>query len=315
MNERTDENSGASQDEPGATAASGPLPAESWENGALADADGGDDALPSNEDGDELAQAAADAGGPPAKLGAPPLRGRSRAGLFVWLAIAAAAVVLGVMYGPQLVRRVAELRIQRACAEYVAPRTLVVYEEQPDKAATLLGVAGEHVAVSLPAGGGPPVAGHVPSAWRTMRRWAFPAAHEPTGALLFLHERQTAVGVRGIVAVEADRAARRLRVSFIHPGTYGSAPTPVTDLTVKEPPKEGMIVWSEGRDPFESKLPEDPAARVDLRFFAGQADADDWTHIVIPYELNADGGELELWLVDESTVHYIDRRIVRERTP
>lgn len=295
------------------------------------DAEGrnGDDAInPADRAPDpdeELAQAAAESA-PYSTLTPPPVPRPSRAARRVWLAVVAAAVVLGVAFGPRFVRRAGELRTQGAAAEYASPGTLLVYEEQPEKAAVLLSNGASYLAVPLPeGGGGPPIAGHVPAVWREMRRWTFPRSPQPPGALLFLHERQTALGVRGIVAVEADRAGRRLRASFIHRGTYTSTPTAVTNVSIKPPPNEGMIVLSAGRDPFESKLPADddgddgddddrrsgPAARADLRFFAGQPDADDWTHFVIPYELDGYAGELAMWVADESTLHYLDRRFAR----
>lgn len=268
---------------------------------------------------EQLAQAAA-AARPYSTLAPPPRQRRNMPGGFVWLTIAVALVGLGIVYGPRFIDRLEELRVQREAAEYVPPKRLVVYEEQPEKAAELLGKGGGYFAPPLSVTGaeaadvGRPVAAHAPAVWRAYRQWAFPESPEPTGALLFLHERQTAVGVRGIVAVEADRAARRLRVSFIHRGAYTSDPVAATDGAVKPPPKEGMIVLSAGRDPFESKLPDaakGPAARADLRFFAGQPDARDWTHFVIPYELDGYKGELELWVADESTFHYVDRRFAK----
>jgi hypothetical protein len=267
---------------------------------------------------EQLAEAAA-ASGPYSTLAPPPRQRRNMLGRLVWLTILAAAVGLGVVYGPRFMKRLEELRVQRDAADYVPAKGLVVYEENPNKAAGLLGKGGAYFAAALPPAGdgaadaGSPVAAHVPAVWRAYRRWAFPKSPEPTGALLFLHERQTAVGVRGIVAVEADRAARRLRVSFMHRGSYTLDPAVTTDGAVKPPPKEGMIVLSAGRDPFESKLPApgEPAARADLRFFAGRPDAQDWTHFVIPYELDGYTGELEMWVADESTYHYVDRRFAK----
>lgn len=273
--------------------------------------------LPSPDE--QLADAAA-AAGPYSSLTPPPLQKRNTLGRLVWLTIAVAVLGLGIVYGPGFMRRLEELRVQRDAAEYVRPKGLVVYEEQPEEAAELLGKGGGYFAATLatagaePSDAGPPVAAHAPAVWRAYRRWALPNAPEPASALLFLHERQTAVGVRGIVAVEADRAARCLRASFIHRGAYTSDPVAATDGAVKPPPKEGMIVLSAGRDPFESKLPDaakGPAARADLRFFAGQPDARDWTHFVIPYELDGYRGELEMWVADESTFHYVDRRFAK----
>jgi hypothetical protein len=263
---------------------------------------------------EQLAEAAA-AAAPYSTLTPPPRPRRNTLGRMVWLTIGVAAVVLVVAYGPGFKQRLEELRVQAAAAEYVPANGQAVYEEQPVKASILLATGGGYFeaprASGGPGDGGPAVAAHAPAAWRAYRRWAFAKSPEPPGALLFLHERQTAVGVRGIVAVEADRAARRLRVSFIRRGTYTSDPAVTADGAVKPPPKEGMIVLSSGRDPFESKLPPDPAARADLRFFAGRPDPQDWTHFVIPYELDGYAGELEMWVADEATFHYVDRRFAK----
>lgn len=278
------------------------------------DRDGAAENMPDPDE--QLARAAA-AAGPYSTLGAPPVRTPNKAGRLVWTVVALVAIVLAAVYGPGFVKRLGELRTQQAVSEYVSPPKLVVYEEQPAGAAELLSKGGGYFALPLPQDSavavGPPIAGHAAEAWREFRRWAFPKSPEPAGALLFLHERQTVAGVRGIVAVEADRSARRLRVSFIHRGSYTSGPSIVADGVVKPPPKEGMIVLSAGRDPFESKLPpaDEPAARADLRFFAGRPDPQNWSHFVIPYELDGYAGELEMWVADESTFHYLDRRFAK----
>ena len=316
MNERTDE-SPETPPEDARDAEPPPAPAAAGDphvNGA----DGnGVLTAPALDPADELARAAAAAahGGPPTPLGqAPSRRPRSRVGLFVWTGVLAAVVLVGLVYGPRFARRLEQLETQRACAGFTLPPGVVAYEEQPDKAAALLADAGNYAAMPLSAeseAAGPPVAGRVPAVWRAYRQWAFARAPEPRGALLFLHERRTSIGLPGVVAVEADRAERRLRVTFIYPGTHTMDAAPVTDVTLREPPEEGLVVLAEGRDPFDAKLPADPAARADLRFFAGTADPDDPTHFTIPYELPDYRGELEMWVVDERTVHYVDRRYAK----
>jgi hypothetical protein len=143
-----------------------------------------------------------------------------------------------------------------------------------------------------------------------MRRWAFPSQPDaPHGAVLFLHERQTHVGAKHVlVCVEADRAARKLRIMLIHPGASTLDPAPVTDLDLAPPPQPDLMVLKSGGEPFENKLPPDAGERADLRFFAGQFDATDPTRFNLPYEFNGQRGELDCWLEDERVVYYVDRR-------
>jgi hypothetical protein len=204
------------------------------------------------------------------------------------------------------------LRLQQACLRYDRPAEEVVYEEDPARAAELLKTGGEYVAIPADSEGGPPVAGHVPGVWLAMRRWATRAeTNEIRGAVLFLHERQTAAGNRGLVCVEADRAARRLRVTFIHPGASTLDPAPVTDVALVPRPQEGLVMLTPGGDPFDARLPAEtdpPMARADLRFFAGQADPKEPSHFTLPYERNGRRGELDLWVQDDKTVLYTNRQ-------
>ena len=224
------------------------------------------------------------------------------------------AVILAVIYQRVYKRRTALLNMQQAALSYARPAEQVVYEEEPSRAAALLASVGQnpgYVAVPTGEAGGPPVAGHVPDVWPAMWRWAVPHAPEvPAGAVLFLHERQTVLGKRGLVCVQADRAGRRLRVTFIHPGATTLDPVAVTDVAVSPRPQEGLMILSAGADPFAAKLPPadaDPAARADLRFFAGQPDPKDATHLTIGYESAGRRGEISLWVRDERTVHYVNR--------
>ncbi len=231
------------------------------------------------------------------------------------------AVVLAVIYQRVYKRRTALLNMQQAALGYARPAGQVVYEEEPSRAPALLaGAAGENPRyVAVPAGnaGGPPVAGHVPDVWPAMWRWAMPAGRGvPAGAVLFLHERQTVLGKRGLVCVQADRAARRLRVTFVHPGATTLDPVAVTDVAVEPRPQEGLMILTAGADPFAAKLPPadgDPAARADLRFFAGQPDTRDATHLTIGYEVAGRAGEISLWVQDERTVHYVNRTFTTGR--
>jgi hypothetical protein len=231
-----------------------------------------------------------------------------------------AVIVLGIVYGRVYAKRAAMLRVQQSCLDYAPPADQVVYDEEPARAKELLargggGGGGEYV--PIPAGdsaNGTPVAGHIPTAWREMRRWAMPSQPSPTGAVLFLHERRTHLGDKQVlVCVEADRVARKLRVTLIHPGASTLDPTPITDLEFAPPPQPDLVILKSGGEPFENKLP--PAGgdgRADLRFFAGPFDTADQTRFNLPYELNGQRGELDCWLQDERVVHYVERRFEKK---
>jgi hypothetical protein len=226
-----------------------------------------------------------------------------------------AVIVLGIVYGRVYAKRAALLRVQQACLAHVMTVDQVVYDENADRARELLGRDGDYV--SIPTGNslasGPPVAGYVPAAWREMRRWALPSQPEPSGAVLFLHERQTHLGAkRVLVCVEADRAARKLRFTLIHPGASTLDPAPVLDLDLAPPPQPDLVIMKAGGEPFEAKLPETGSDRADLRFFAGQFDTADPTRFNLPYEFNGQRGELDCWLEDERVVYYVERRFEKK---
>lgn len=222
-----------------------------------------------------------------------------------------AVIVLGVLYGRVYTKRAEMLWVQQACLDHAAPADQVVYDENPDRAKELIARGGGEYA-SIPAGGssgGTPVAGYVPTAWRQMRHWALPLQPEPTGAVLFLHERRTHVGAKEVLlCVEADRANRKLRITVIHPGASTLDPAPITDLDLAPPPQPDLVVMKTGGEPFEAKLPTDANERADLRFFAGQFDPNDATRFNLPYEFNGQRGEFDCWLEDGRVVYYVDRR-------
>jgi hypothetical protein len=225
------------------------------------------------------------------------------------------AIVLAIVYGRVYMKREALLRVQQACLDYAPPADQVVYDEEPARAKELLARGGDYVAV--PTGGAPddsPIAGYVPTAWRDMSRWVMPDRPDPRNAVLFLHKRQTHVGGKVVlVCVEADRAARKLRTTLIYPGASTLDPVVVTDLDLSPPPQPDLIVLKTGGDPFDAKLPPPGSGdRTDLRFFAGQFDAQDATRFNLPYEFKGQRGEFDCWLEDERMVYYVDRRFAKK---
>jgi hypothetical protein len=225
-------------------------------------------------------------------------------------ALAAAAGTLAVVYGRVSRQRAAMLRVQEECLRYQPPADQVVYEEEPARAAELL--KGGTIHTPVPTGGSPqpPIAGHASALWPLMWRYAWPAGPPaPAGAILFLHERRTLTDKRVLVCVQADRVARKLRVTLVHPGSTRLDPILISDVAVVPRPREGLLILHAGPDPFADKLPPvaDPGARSDLRFFAGEPDADDPTSLTIRYESAGRSGVVAMWLQDEQTVQYVDR--------
>ncbi len=87
-------------------------------------------------------------------------------------------------------------------------------------------------------------------------------------------------------------------------------PAPLTDLHLAPPPQEGLIHLSPGPDPFEAKLPPPdagPAARADLRFFAGQPDEKDPTRFTIRCEHAGRLGDIDMWVQDDRTIYFVER--------
>lgn len=231
-----------------------------------------------------------------------------RVGLMVVLLVLVGA---GLLYSRVHMRRAALLAAQQACMTYQRPANEVVYEENAERAAALLERKEGYQAVPIGTTGDAPAAGRVAPVWSALKRWAVPSAPEPRDPILFLHDRRAADGERGIVCVEVDRAARRLRISFVHPGGVTVNPSLSTDLHLAPPPQEGLIVLSAGPDPLAARLPrpDDDAAgsRADLRFFAGRADSNDGSHFTLPYESDGLRGEIDMWIQSDDTVYYVDR--------
>jgi hypothetical protein len=229
-----------------------------------------------------------------------------RVGLVIVLV--AAAVTLLIIYRKTRTQQAALLRTQQACLNYQLPADVVVYDENPNRAAAL------RDAVKVPTGdNGPAIVGRIPDVWRGMWRWAKPGAPEVSGnAVLFLHERQTETdGTRLLVCVEADRAARRLRITLVHPAGSTLDPAALTDIALAPRPQEGLLILTTGGQPFDSRLPtttpsSSQPSRADLRYFAGRPDPSDATHFTLPYESNGKRGATEMWLHDETVVHYKD---------
>ncbi len=242
--------------------------------------------------------------------------------LFIAVVALATVIVLLVMYVVGQFRRESLITTQRACLEFQLPAETVVYEEESARAAQLIargGVAGGEY-VRTRAGEGPPIAAYVPRVWRELLKGA--SITRPSDfsndAVLFLHERTTNNGNHVITCVEADRrtrptprhahrAWRRVPRTRAARRPRDPPPTPGRPDPDRHPPAT----------PSRRACPPadaGPTARADLRFFAGQPDAQDATHMILRYETEGRRGAIELWLQDESTVHYVNRRFAGATT-
>jgi hypothetical protein len=227
----------------------------------------------------------------------------------------------------------AELAAQRICEGYSPAATKVVYEEDPKEAVKLLKVtppAYETVPgrQNAPPGWQPPVKAAAPDTYAQVLRAAYGSAvADRDQALLFLHERTTPAGERLLVSVS-------LRSDFRFNSTYsfgGSVqPREVLFKLLKQRMVEahwwpvgpsGPSVDARGKarlKRFQLALPDNDlrdvarltidepvpdALALDygnvLRFFAGQADAEDPGRFTIAYELDGRPGVIEGQLRDD----------------
>jgi hypothetical protein len=217
-------------------------------------------------------------------------------------------LVVAAIYVPYHRKRAGRLAVQQACLTYTQPADQVAYDEKPPRAAELLARGGGDY-TSAP-GDGQPIAGHVPGVWREMCRWALPNdADAPRLPVLFLHERRTASGMHGLVCVQVDRANRRLRITFVSPAGERLDPVAVVGDEIVPLREEGLIMLGKDDGPLAGRLPSgnDAAQRADLRFFAGQVDPRDETHVRLPYEWENMRGTIDLWIQTERSAVYADQ--------
>jgi hypothetical protein len=210
------------------------------------------------------------------------------------------------------------LAVQEKCLHYSFPAGLVVYEEDPVEAKKLLTTRADYGSVSLNNT-------YVPGNWtpaalreKTPTEWNdFVAVAgtfgQPWERVIFFGERRTPGGEPRLVVihlwpqsslnpgVENQRSvvhsqpSRFLTARMIKPSIQGEQPNLVrsTFLRIQTPPTRG-IQESSG----EWRL--GPASLV--RLFAGQADSADASKVILPYQLNGESGEIEVYLLDDGPV-------------
>ena len=172
---------------------------------------------------------------------------------------------------------------QRQCLRDAPPADRIAYAEDPAIAQALITQKLEYVSITSP--GGSMAAGRLPRCWSRFGRGLV-----TSGAVLFVHERQSPSGERRLVVVSSDFNPRMspplfiigydLQVIALAPATWSRpmryVPQPIRLSVTTSPP------------PIPPKL----------KIFAGQADPGDASHFTIRYEMYAQEGLLDGWLRD-----------------
>ena len=176
---------------------------------------------------------------------------------------------------------------------YRPPDDMVVYEEEPESAASLIAAGGEYTRVKTGGNFNTPVAIHVPDRLATLAKQSA-SPMRLRGATLFLHARTSPAGNRRIVVVQRG------------PNTLVPAFVPYTDLEIILLEPSWRTGVPRGIDPPEVPrvlIPHDLNAMTrHLRIYAGQPDDDDPSHFTIEYESHGQRGTIDGWLQDDDTV-------------
>jgi len=189
-------------------------------------------------------------------------------------------VVLGsvflMMYGRGLLESASRWQTERACRNYTAPSTQVVYEEEPVAAAALLSNADGYFTAPALGSRGAPATVHVPSCWN---EFTFADVNgRPRQPLLLLHElhSKSAVPLVSVELIDLPRPQRLLLWVSIYNRDRPDNP------------------WRGIRCAFPLKL----TPSEHLRFYAGQVDSADPGHFTIRYAIDGKDGLIQGRLSD-----------------
>lgn len=216
----------------------------------------------------------------------PPWRRRKLVRRAAFGAAAVLVLLLAYSWGPTLWAHARLLHAQRRCLAAPAPPGMVVYEDDPARAAKLLASGGRYVDLK---GSGVPVVWFADS-WDRLYALLSPPGRKPA-ATLFLHGR-TANGQRRLVAVDAawmpgGRDVLNLTWTLVDPGTVASRPRIIRTGSFALQPTRG----------------------TQFRFFSGQLDPRDDAHFELPYEVDGEGaGVIDGWLRSDDIVTLEVRR-------
>jgi hypothetical protein len=214
--------------------------------------------------------------------------------------------------------RQAALAIEQQCLSHSIPADKVVYEEDPDRAASLTSSdpAG-YRAIRATGMSGPP-------AWRPPVMAVLPDYFNGTVyPLLFLHERVTPAGARYVVSVHLltrhtfgparDASGRTVSIKLNKrrqvyaearlAASAGPAPAGVesqqrhaVELILPDSREHELVRF--GSDPPVGQASPLNYGNI-LRFFAGQPDPDDATHFTLHYQVDGRDGVIDGWLKDD----------------
>jgi hypothetical protein len=214
------------------------------------------------------------------------------------LAAAVVALAAGVPWAWQ---RGTLLYWQRKCMNNRPGAAQVVYEPSQQAAAGLVQTAG-YVPVLI--GPGRTAAAWCPEAWRRLARSPEGAGMSPrVNATVFLGRVSSPAGGERLVSVDAmvsgtgaDDPALLLSVHVLRLGWLFAGPQEVTNPAVNLGRARGVELGAKT-----------------TRLFAGQVDASDGSHFVIPFEREAKPGVIDGYLNADETVRLEARLTQQER--
>jgi hypothetical protein len=191
------------------------------------------------------------------------------------------------------------------CLSFTRPAGTVVYDEDLDRANTLL-TSGGYIDAALSMGGAPGAALLPTPVWdaysATLSGIVRPAL-PPVAPIIFLHERTSPAGQRRLVVVQVGRATGQPdNFIYFHPYVDGSASaavsmsSPLGSTTLLVHPASGPRLLEMFRTPTETTA-----------LYAGQIDANDPSHFTIDYLLNNRMETIDGWLNDDDTVSLLPR--------
>jgi hypothetical protein len=208
----------------------------------------------------------------------PPTFRRRLRRIAFWTAIGL-LLLLAASLMPSVLRQARLLRLQRACEQYSAPATQVVYDYGPPPT----GQVQQHAA-SLPQ-------------WDAFLRMA-PLAARTYGTVLFLHARQSPSGHHRLVALTIASPGPFMRPSpvqlllnaqVIQPGKAWRAPRLVSSNVIPSPVPPPRPISLE-------------RLAHGIRFYAGQVDPADASHFTLSYTIGTQPGLIDGWLRDDDSI-------------
>src|SRR5688500_7133312 len=202
---------------------------------------------------------------------APPVPWHRRRRVRRWTALALCLVGVGLLvrWRAPLWQWARRAELQRRCMTYRPPDDMVVYEEEPESAASLIAAGGEYTRVKTGGNFNTPVAIHVPDRLATLAKQSA-SPMRLRGATLFLQ------------AGPCPAVNRLMWLVQRVPNTLFPAFVPYTDLEISLLEPSWRTGVPRGIDPPEVPrvlIPHDLNAMTrHLRIYAGQPDDDDPSH-------------------------------------